>query len=298
MDEPLVSVVIPAYNAAPFIRRAIDSVLAQTWKKLEIIVVDDGSTDETAAIASSYGKPVTLVQKPNGGPSSARNLGIRKSRGDWIAFLDADDYWLPEKLERQVILLREKAELGFCSTATLVMTPEGKTERIWPCPHIDKDLLHTLFEENAAIAGSTSSVLIRRDALPPRGPFDETLQGVEDTDLWMRLAAKSGYECISAPLTVVKRRRQSQSSSLALMREAAIRVMRKNRHLLPPEDRGRFWRNAFAGMLSDYAKWEYRSGRRLAAIGHLGEAILFSPGKEAKWKLALLLNMIFKRDME
>ena len=97
-----VSVVIPCYNGAAFLREALDSVLAQTRPPLEVIVVDDGSTDDSAAIAESYGPPVRVIRQENQGESVARNRGIDEARGDWIAFLDADDVWKPEKLARQL----------------------------------------------------------------------------------------------------------------------------------------------------------------------------------------------------
>jgi len=118
--EPAVSIVIPAFNASWCIRRAVDSVLAQTFTDFELIVVDDGSTDETAEILRSYGDALRVVSQPNGGMSCARNAGIRIARGRYIAFLDADDRWLPAKLERQVKLLDDRPALAFCAaTATL-----------------------------------------------------------------------------------------------------------------------------------------------------------------------------------
>src|SRR5690348_10269988 len=101
-EMPTVSVVIPAFNAAEYIGQAIDSVLAQTHQPIEIIVVDDGSTDQTAQIAAAYPAPVRVLRKPNGGPASARNMGIAAATGSWIALLDADDRWLANKLERQL----------------------------------------------------------------------------------------------------------------------------------------------------------------------------------------------------
>ncbi|MGI8668594.1 MAG: glycosyltransferase family 2 protein, partial [Aridibacter sp.] len=105
MIHPLVSVIIPAYNAEQFISQTIESVLGQTLKDFEIVVVDDGSTDETAGIAESYGAPVRCIRKTNGGVSRARNTGIEHAVGKYIAFLDADDLWEPTKLEKQVALL-------------------------------------------------------------------------------------------------------------------------------------------------------------------------------------------------
>src|SRR5690348_3025712 len=104
MSDPQanISVIIPAYNAANCIQRAIDSALAQTLPPREVIVVDDGSTDETPRLVVSYGERVHLIQQSNAGPGAARNRAVRASRGEWLAMLDADDSWLPQKLERQL----------------------------------------------------------------------------------------------------------------------------------------------------------------------------------------------------
>src|SRR5258706_15592076 len=101
MSEPSISVVIPAYRAAKTIGRAIASVIAQTHGVLEVLVIDDGSPDDVSAATERFGAAVTVIRKENGGAASARNLGIERARGDWIAFLDADDYWHPDKLKRQ-----------------------------------------------------------------------------------------------------------------------------------------------------------------------------------------------------
>ncbi|MHC5139531.1 MAG: glycosyltransferase family 2 protein, partial [Planctomycetota bacterium] len=101
-EKLTISAVIPAYNAAKYIARSIDSVLAQTHPVDEIVIVDDGSTDNTAAIIKDYGDKVRYIHQPNAGVSAARNTGIEAATGNWIAFLDADDEWLPEKIKRQV----------------------------------------------------------------------------------------------------------------------------------------------------------------------------------------------------
>lgn len=106
MPKPTISVVIPCYNAAPFLRETLDSVLAQTYPAEEILLIDDGSTDDSAAIAASYGPPVRVLRQENQGESVARNRGIDEATGEWVAFLDADDLWLPEKLQRQIQVVR------------------------------------------------------------------------------------------------------------------------------------------------------------------------------------------------
>jgi len=178
---PEVSVVIPAFNAAKEIARAIESCLNQTFPPIEILVVDDGSSDDTAAVAAGFPAPVRVLRKENGGPAAARNLGVRRAKGDWIALLDADDEWHPGKLERQLLLdTSDKVGLihGLANTSK---------------PNVP-DLLtfEMLWETNLII---NSSVMIRKATFQSLGGFNEDrrLISVEDYNLWLR-AAHAGWQ--------------------------------------------------------------------------------------------------------
>lgn len=290
-----VSVVIPAYNAAWCIRRAIDSVLAQSFRDFELIVVDDGSTDGTAAVLAGYGDAVRVVAQPNGGLSSARNAGIVAARGEYVAFLDADDWWLPAKLERQVAMMRSRPELVFCSTAARSESPAGEALGEWRCGCAAGPALESIFAANAYVAGSGSAVLARRDALARAGGFDEALPSLEDIDMWIRLATLGGYACVDEVLVGILKRPGSMSGNLEVMRAAAIRVMRKNRALLPPQRQGGFWRHAYAGVLSDYAKWGWRSGRRRQALRDVLAGLCLAPVSRGRLMLSLLVAMLLNR---
>lgn len=174
---PRISVVIPAYNAANFIARAIASVQAQTLLPNEIIVVDDGSEDHTASLVEELPGNIRLIRQKNGGPASARNHGAKVAEGDWIALLDADDSWLPDKLERQVRYLEDN-EVGIVHA----LTDDSDVQKSLPEP-ID---FAAMWEKNWLV---TSSVLIRRTAFEAVGRFDEdrTLISVEDYNLWLRM---------------------------------------------------------------------------------------------------------------
>lgn len=297
-EARLVSVVIPAWNSAATLGRAIDSVLAQTWPALEIIVVDDGSEDATGAVLAGYGARIRVIRQANAGPSAARNRGIREASGDYLAFLDADDYWLPEKLARQAELLDARPELGFCSTATQVADPQGRPLRDWSCHAGAAPLLETLFQHSAAVSGSTSGVLARRALVQEAGGFDETLRGFEDPDLWIRLAARAGYACIAEPLTRVVRTPGSVSHNLPRMCAATLASFRKNRALLPAARRGAYWRSACAGALADYAKGAYRADRRGLALGWLLRALAYSPRGRGRLVVSLLLAMLAGKNLK
>lgn len=289
---PRVSVIVPAYNAAAHVGRAVDSVLAQTWPDLELLVVDDGSSDATLDVLAGYGTRLRVLRQANAGPAAARNHGLREAQGDYVAFLDADDYWEADKVAAQVALLEAHADVGFCSTATRVVDGAGDTVAHWPCLAVGTPLPDALFMNGAAISGSTSGVMARRSLLQRSGGFDATLRGFEDPDLWTRLAASAGYACIPQALTVVVRTPGSVSSHLPRMRAATLASFRKNRSLLPAARRGAYWRAACAGALTDYAKSAWRAGDRRHALRWTLEALLRAPLGRGRLALALLLAML------
>lgn len=188
--SPAVSVIIPAYNAAGFVARAIESALAQTHPPLEILVIDDGSKDATSEVVARFAPPVRLLRQTNGGPAAARNHGAREARGEWLAFLDADDRWLPEKLERQLAQARDP---DIALVYSRPPTDLGHGGRIIP-PVAD---FATLWRRNFLI---TSAVMVRRAVFERHGGFDEerALIGVEDYNLWLRLAS-AGERLVLCP---------------------------------------------------------------------------------------------------
>lgn len=195
MTEPLVSVVIPAYNASRYIREAVESALRQTYSHLEVIVVDDGSTDRVDWVAQLDPQRVVYVWQPNGGPGSARNAGIRLARGTYVAFLDADDVWEPDKLERQFAALARRPEAALVYGAMRRMDASGclLEERPRAVPRPSGRIEVSLFWKNTI---PLSTVLLRRDCAEAVGLFsdDPDLFGVEDYDLWLRVAER--YECL------------------------------------------------------------------------------------------------------
>ncbi len=290
---PDISVVIPAWNAERWIARAIDSVLAQTLPPRELIIVNDGSEDATAEIVAGYGDRVQLLTQTNQGLSAARNTGINAACGEWVAFLDADDYWLPRKLEEQWRLIENNPRLGFVSCTALLEYEDGNIAGEWKCisKQDEADILRVLFRKHAAIAGSGSAVMARKKLLVESGGFDTTLDSLEDVDMWIRLAALSAYACAGKPQVVITRRRDSMSRNLMKMKHAAMRVMRKNRKLLGSDGKA-YWRWCYAGMLTDYAKWEIREGQRLTAFADLMVALGMSPIGRGRLVLGLMLSLV------
>jgi glycosyltransferase involved in cell wall biosynthesis len=187
-----ISVVIPAYNAARFLPRCLASVFAQTLKPEEVIVVDDGSTDDTAALAAALGARV--ISRPNGGLSAARNTGIQNASCEWIALLDADDLWAPEKLERQAACIRPETVLVY--TGIRFFDDHGNRDEQ---PAIDPDAATEMLRYCNPITPST--VLARREMLMRDGGFREDIRACEDWEMWFRIQRLGQFEAIPEALT-------------------------------------------------------------------------------------------------
>jgi glycosyltransferase involved in cell wall biosynthesis len=187
-----VSVVIPAWNAASYLRRAIESVLRQTVRPREIIVVDDGSTDNTAAIAAEYASGVTCLRQAHQGLSVARNEGVTRSASDWVAFLDADDEWLPTKLERQLAILRDYPGLRWCSCHRKDVGLARETDSTGSASVLallaKRPILPLVELMAAGLSVAPSGIVVERDVLRESGGFDPSLCYSQDRDLWLRIA--------------------------------------------------------------------------------------------------------------
>ena len=190
-----VSVIIAAYNAAICIERAIDSILKQTCPADEIIVIDDGSTDNTAQIVRKYAGNVICITQPNAGPAAARNRGIKEANSQWIAFLDADDEWLPEKLETQKALLARNPELVWTSANSIRCLCDEKRKGMDIEPEKARSLSggkdyfdDYFFAFRNQAGGNTDTMMIRRSIFDRAGFFDEEHKLAEDIDLWWSIA--------------------------------------------------------------------------------------------------------------
>ncbi len=296
-QKPMVSIIIPVFNSAELIRRAANSALSQSFTDFELLVVNDGSSDNTLNVLESYGQRIRVISQQNKGPAAARNHGILESEGNYLAFLDADDYWHKDKLTRQIEVLDNNHRIGFCSTATKIVDEQLTTVGQWPCDAGTEPLLEKLFMHGSAISGSTSGVVARAELIKAVGGFDESLRGFEDPDLWIRLAAITDYYCIEEPLTVVVRTPNSVSRNLNTMRNATLKSLKKNRHLLQPNQRRAFWRTACASALADYAKMAYRAHHRTFALRCILQALTYAPIRRGRLLSSLLWTMAQNKNL-
>ncbi len=228
---PKISIVIPAYNASNYLAEAIDSALAQTYKNIEIIVVNDGSRDDgaTERVALSYGDKIRYFHKENGGSSSALNMGIENMTGEWFSWLSHDDLYVPEKLEKQIEYIRtelknkESLSRHIFFSASDLIDADGKTIRAsqWKKAAALSEKVEAFPHNGFLIAEPTAylfhgcSCLIHRDAFEDVGHFDEKLRLLNDVDFWYRLYA-AGYKVHYLPFSLVKGRVHSAQVSVSI----------------------------------------------------------------------------------
>ncbi len=222
----MVSVVIPLYNREGFIARAIDSVLAQTKSAFEIIVVNDGSTDNSAKILEHYHDKIVIITQENSGVSAARNVGIKKAKGNWIAFLDSDDTWHPTKLQKQLAYHDSHPSIMISHTAEIWMRngKEVKQKKIHQKPQ------GWCFEENVGFCKiAPSTTMIARSLFEDVGYFDESLVICEDYDLWLRILRQYELGFLEEELTTKYAGHEGQLSfSYPVMDQYRIKALLKH----------------------------------------------------------------------
>jgi hypothetical protein len=225
------SVVIPAYNAADTLGEAINSVLAQTRKDFEVIVIDDGSNDNTAVIAASFtDRRVKVYSQENAGPSAARNRGIARAMGEYVSSLDSDDLWLPDYLAEMGRALEENPQADFAYTHAWILDASDRFRTVptgaWhrpPTPMLPREQFIAELLQECFVNAPT----VRRTALEQVGGYDESISHGEDWELWLRLA-NAGFEAVrvAGPLTIYRNRPGSHSADQAAMAVAPAMVYR------------------------------------------------------------------------
>jgi glycosyltransferase involved in cell wall biosynthesis len=225
-SKPLVSVIIPSYNSRRFLIETVESALAQSYPHIELIVVDDGSTDDTATFLAPYQGRLRYVYQENRGPSAARNRGIAEARGELLAFLDADDLWLPDKVSRQVDALCRSPRSGLVHTDVLVheQGTGRKYHRVTRKASYVGQCSNVLFTQNQL---TTSSVLLYKKCLTRVGMLDETCRHTDDYDLWLRIARHYEFCYIDEPLVIYRLHDTNITRSTLAMRRDELYVLEK-----------------------------------------------------------------------
>lgn len=203
-----VSVIIPTFNSAHLVGQAIKSVLEQTYSDFELIVVDDGSKDKTGEVLASFGDRIRVITQENKGVAVARNVGIENATGEYIAFLDADDVWLPSKLDLQVKLLQQNPEVSIIYGDAYMADENGQIFNSIIARHRGR-ILATLLQKN--VVGNPSLVILRKACFSEVGLFDPQFKTLEDWDMWLRLATRFQFGFVPQPLIVIREQRISRS---------------------------------------------------------------------------------------
>jgi glycosyltransferase involved in cell wall biosynthesis len=233
--EPLVSFIVPAYNVESYVRRAIDSALAQNYQKIEVIVVDDGSTDGTWALLNQCFADhprVILIQQANTGPSAARNRAVYEAKGAYVHFLDADEFLLPTKVQRSLALFRQHPEAAVVYGHGIPLQPDGVTEIPIALPPLPSGWILCEWLTGTMAGGTngvTSSVMAKREAVIEVGGFREDQRVAEDWDLWLRLAARYPFAALDEPLVYYHRLPQGLHANRLTMARGRLQTVQQAR---------------------------------------------------------------------
>lgn len=261
---PLVSVVIPTYNRCQFLSQAIESVLSQTFRDLEIIVVDDGSTDGTAELVRErYGTSVRYIRQANQGRSKARNAGMEAAEGKYIALLDSDDTWKAGKLEKQIRLLEASPEVGLAHTYTEVTGSTGSPD---PAQTLTRLKLHAAalkrgydyLNMSRECVMFTSTVVVRRERLREIGLMDEAISGLEDGDWYLRAALVTKIATNPEPLVLY--RMHGANTSMREFNISRIQTCLKHLKLVEGSEDADFRRKATRNLYVQLAQAHYQMG--------------------------------------
>ena len=273
---PAISVIIPAYNQAMYVSEAIRSVLGQTYPDFELIVVDDGSTDETSQILAGFQDPrIRVIRQSNAGLSSARNTGLRESIAPLVTFLDADDYFLPDKLEVLSRYLENNLEIGLIVGKAIYIDHTGRTLVEAGKPSTLLNLPELLFENPICVSG----ILLRRNWLERVGVFDESLRACEDWDLWLRLLIEGCKMAWVENLVVAYRIHPGQMTRQSDRMQIAIFSMLDKFFSRPDlgENLLRYKDGAFSTGWIHAAVYAYLSGEADKGASFLREAVCLDP---------------------
>ena len=280
----LVSVVIATYNMGHYLTQAVESVLSQSYPHIEIQIVDDGSTDNTAELARRWAGDgrVRVHTQSNAGQARAKNKGVELSRGHFVAFLDADDVWLPGKLERQLSLFQGRPEIGVVYSDYECMDGEGRPLPKGATPMRRGWVSGPLLIENFVCY---SAGVVRRQSLERDGAFDESLGMGIDYDLWLRLSARYQFDFVPAATVRYRIWAGQMSRNYRKRYESAIRIMRaflvNNPGVVNPSVARQAWAHTYAGR-GDTTLWH--EADRSAALRDYLRALRFVPWYWPAWR--------------
>jgi glycosyltransferase involved in cell wall biosynthesis len=286
MIKKLISIIIPAYNAEEYLAETVESVLNQTNSDLELIVVIDGATDNTENIAHTYESDnrVKVISKINSGVSDTRNVGFSASKGEYIAFLDADDVWLPERLAKMKLAFDENKKIGLVHT-DMAIIDEKSIKNGNVLTGKEGDLLDSLLLWDGTNIPGPSSVLVKREVIEKVGGFDTRLSTAADQEFFFRVASKYKIGRIAEPLGLYRVHNQNMHQNIALMEKDHVMAYRiaKEHNLFKSQS---FRRKCFAKLYLILAgSWWKEGNNKLRAIQFIIKSVFTSPLVFFKYRL-------------
>jgi len=277
--RPEVAVVVPCFNVERCLQRALDSTFAQTYTDFHVYAVDDGSTDSTIKVLETNARHCSFVSQPHSGPSAARNRAIQMSSSPYLAFLDADDEWLPNKLECQMALLKEDPTVGLVSSLCLFSNAENESHSIFAKEIPRSGRLFRQLVRKCFVF--TPTVIVRRRCLEDVGFFNESLAVSEDFNLWLRIAARWKIAFLPQLLVISHKRRGSLSATIPAEERlrngvAALEHVQSSCPDLPPTE-ARALRSALAERLYFHGSFLLSVGANEPARRKLASALKLQP---------------------
>jgi glycosyltransferase involved in cell wall biosynthesis len=272
---PKVSVVIPAYNAMTYLPETVKSVLQQTFTDYEVLIINDGSSDQIVEWVSQVTDPrVRIVSQQNQGVSAARNTGIAQAQGEYIAFLDADDLWEPTKLEKQLRCLEANPSVGLVYTWTALIDQFGQpTRRVW-VSHVEGKVWEQIVVDDMISNGSSPMVL--RRCFETAGVFDPNISSSEDRDMWTRIAAHYPFAVVKEFLTLYRRHPHNTTNKRQKMIQDLRQVIEKTFQSAPLELL--YLRNRSYGVMNLFQAWNSIDERNYKEAMHFRQqALLHHP---------------------
>lgn len=285
---PPVSVVIATYNMGEYVAQAVSSVLEQTTSDLEVVVVDDGSTDATQEALRIFCEDprVRVIQQENQGQPRAKNAGVRAARGRYIAFCDADDYWLPNKLAVQLPLFEQNPKVGVVYSPVLMFHPDGSLREQVGHRFCHGNVLDEMFLRNIVPFGTA---VVRRECFEQLGGFDESIPMGIDWDLWLRLAVHWEFDFASEPTYVYRIWHGQMSKNWRGRYDCAFRIMAKFLEYYPDRLSERVIATGYADTYTNLAAEYLRHVGMAASITTLGKALAHRADYWPAWRLLLTM---------
>lgn len=287
-SNPRVSVIIATYNMGQFLAEAIQSILNQTFQDLEVIVVDDGSTDNTQVCLERFRTDtrVIIVTQRNLGQPRAKNVGIERARGSYIAFCDADDYWLPQKLELQLPRFNHCQDIGVVYSPATALFPDGSRAELQGPKYMRGDVLHTMFVRNIVPFGTA---VVRRECIDQLGAFDESFQMGIDWDLWLRISTRWKFDYVEEATYIYRIWDGQMSKNWRGRYDCALAIMEKFLAQYPNRLPAAVVASAYADTYTNLASHHLAHFGIRKCLATLAKAFRCKPGHWPAWRLLMTL---------